>query len=106
MGHRRMDHAHRRLPQSRLMGLFGGWRPFLSHCLDSRHWNLAGGVVMIWNIFKRLRELEARVTELENTTAPVLTSVAERRAKKAAYSKQYYETKKLEKKNVSDSIST
>jgi uncharacterized coiled-coil protein SlyX len=60
----------------------------------------------MWNIFKRLRELEVRVAELENTTVPVLASVAERRAKKAAYSKQYYETKKLEKKNVSDSIST
>jgi hypothetical protein len=60
----------------------------------------------MFNIFKRLRELEARVTELETATVPVLTVVAERRAKKAAYSKQYYQTKKLEKKNVSDSIST
>lgn len=60
----------------------------------------------MWNIFKRLRELEVRVAELENTTAPVITSVAERRAKKAEYSKQYYAKKKQEKTNVVDSVPT
>jgi hypothetical protein len=101
-----MDHTHRRLPESRLVGLSDCRRPLLSYCLDSRHWGVVGGVVMVWNIFKRLRELEARIETLESQTAPVLMTVAERRAKKAAYSKQYYATKKLEKKNVSDSIST
>lgn len=54
---------------------------------------------MVWNIFKRLRELEARVEVLESQTAPVLMTVAERRAKKAAYSKQYYANKKLKESN-------
>lgn len=61
---------------------------------------------MVWNIFKRLRELEARVQTLESQTAPVLMTVAERRAKKAAYSKQYYANKKQEKTNVVDSVPT
>jgi hypothetical protein len=61
---------------------------------------------MVWNIFKRLRELEARVEVLESQTAPVLMTVAERRAKKAEYSKQYYAKKKQEKTNVVDSVPT
>lgn len=54
---------------------------------------------MIWNIFKRIRELEERVQTLESQTAPVLMTVAERRAKKAAYSKQYYANKKLKEQD-------
>lgn len=54
---------------------------------------------MVWNIFKRLRELEERVQTLESQTAPVLMTVAERRAKKAAYSKQYYATKRQKEKD-------